>query len=313
MFKRIIFLSLLISLTNSCAQKNLKKQMETITKTVFQQTPKHDKQPMYALQVDKKGCRASIWVNDWNVDNYWNKGGYTVTETISPYIIKSGKQTITMKIYPREGVKYIDDLTYVSLELIYVPQKGCDMNQYQLLQTIKLPEEIKDKKLPYFEMTIPFEAKVPWDHSLFYEDLQDLRKIPNIEIKLLEEYKKYVLMIENNDQENYIEKMFKNRKYEFETLYIKEKEVKEYMDSDIKDVSPLKNKEVQFLDTNYEIVYEVNGRVAHLISKLDKEAIIRVIYGDIITQGEHKGKKQSEISTGAKLILPKGKTEFENL
>jgi hypothetical protein len=313
MLKKIIFISLLISLTNSCAQKISKEKMETIIKTAYQQIPKHDKQPMYALQVDKKGCRASILVNGWSVDDYWNKGGYTVTETISPFFIKSGKQTITLKVYPREGVKYIDDLTYVALEIIYVPQKGCDMDKYQLLQIVKLPEDIKDKNLPYFEMTIPFEAKVPWDHSLFYENLQDLRKVPDIEKKLLAEYKKYVSMIENNEQEQYIERMFKNRKYEFETFYVDEKEIKDYLESDIKDVSPLKNKEVQFLDTNYEIVYELNGRVAHLISKLDRESIIRVFYGDIITEGEHKGKKQSEISTGAKLILPKGKTEFENL
>lgn len=313
MFKKKIIILLIICTTIACAQKISDKQMETIIKTAYQQTPKHDQQPIYALQVDKKGCRFSLLVNGWNVDDYWRKGGYTITETISPYFIKSGKQSITIKIYPREGAQYIDDRTYIALEIIYVPQKGCDMDQYQLLQTIKLPEDLKDKKLPYFEMTIPFDAKVPWDHTAFFDNLQDLRKIPNIEKKLLAENKKQLLMIEKNQQQEYINMMFKNKKYEFERYYTDEKDIKEYMNSYLKDVSPLKNKEVQFMESNYEIVFDLEGKVASLVSKSDREGIIRIPYGDIITEREHKGKKQSVKSLCPRLILPKGQTEFENL
>ncbi|GEM54941.1 hypothetical protein B0A58_02760 [Flavobacterium branchiophilum NBRC 15030 = ATCC 35035] len=314
MLKKIINIVLILCTITSCAQKNISdKEMETIIKTAYEQTPKHEKQPMYAIQVDKKGCRASLWVNDFNVDDYWYKGGYTITETISSFIIKSGKQTITLKVYPRDGAEYIDDRAFVALELIYVPQKGCDMDKYQLLQTIKLPEGLAEKKLPYFEMTIPFEAKVPWDHSAFYNNLQDLRDIPNITQKILAEYKKYLVIIENNQQQVYIEKKFKNKKYEFEANYVNEEDINEYMKSYLKQTSPLKNKEVIFLDTEYEIVYELDGRIASLVSKSDREGIIRIYYGDVITEGEHEGKKQSELTIGFKLVLPKNKTELESL
>lgn len=302
---------IILFVLNSCAQ-NKSKNMNTMINEAYETTPKHNKQPMYGLQIDKMGCRVSISVNDETLGNYFDKGGFSTTETINGHIIKSGNQTLKVLVYPREGSLFIDDLANVKLELFYVAQKGDPMDSYKILKTVELPKNTKDKRLPYVEINIPFEANVPWDYSSFYNSLVDLRKVPDIEKKVVEEYEKIRNMIVTNDQNNYLNFRIKHKKMEYETFYMSKEEIKEYIESIAKDATPLENKEVLPIK-NYELVFEKDGKKVLLRDKTTRDGIIRMEYGSINTEGDYKGEKSKEMYLSPNLILVKGKTEFESL
>lgn len=278
----------------------------------YETTPKHNKQPMYGLQVDKMGCRVSISINDETLGNYFDIGGFSTTETINGHIVRSGNQTLKVMVYPRNGAQFIDDLAHIKLELFFVAQKGDPMDSYKNLKTIELPKGLKDKKLPYFEINVPFEANVPWDYSSFYDNLVDLRKVPDIEKKVVSEYEKIKNMIVANDQNSYVNLRVKNKKMEYETFYMTKDEIKEYIESIAKDATPLENKEVLPIK-NYELVFEKGGKKVLLRDKNTRDGIIRVEYGSINTEGDYKGQKSKEMYLSPNLILAKGKTEFESL
>lgn len=306
--KKIIYLLTLIICTQSCAQNKI--NMEEEAKRIYNATPKYQEQPLYGLQVDKMGCRLSIKVNDMTLDNYFDKGGYSSTETLNTLIIKSGKQTLTYTVYPREGKEYLDDLTRIQLQLFYVKHKGDPMDTYQVMQTIELPKDLKDKKLPFYTATVEFNAQVPWDESSFYDHLTDLRTVPNIEQKVLAKYEEIRQMYIHNEQEKFFKIRFNNAFTQYESLYMTEKEIKEYLEFNTKRTSPLKNKEVLPIE-HYQLIFERNGTVASLVDKNTREGVIVVEYGDLVEEGEYKGRKQHSSSFSPVLILPKGKTELE--
>lgn len=286
--------------------------MNTTINNAYESIPKHEQQPMYGLQVDKMGCRLSVLINDETLGDYFDKGGYSATETINGHIVKSGQQSIKVIIYPREGMQFIDDLAHIELALFYVKHKGDPMDTYQTIAKIELPKDLKDKKLPYFEITANFEANVPWDYSAFYNDLLDLRKVPDIEKKILNTYTKVRDMIVNNDQEKYLSFRLQHKKLEYEPFYMSKDEVKEYVNWMAKDATPLLNKEVLSIQ-NYELVFEKEGKKAFLRDKTNRGGVIKIEYGTINTDGDFKGKKNKEMYISPSLILPKGKTELESL
>ncbi|MFC3561218.1 hypothetical protein [Pedobacter jamesrossensis] len=309
---KILIGLLSLCILNGCAQKKSKVDMNTMIEETFKTTPKHDKQPLYGIQIDKMGCRLSIAINDETLVDYFEKGGFSATETINGHIIKSGNQTLKVMVYPRNGAQFIDDLAHIKLELFYVAQKGDPMDSYKIMKTIELPKDLKEKKLSYFEINIPFEANVPWDFSAFYNNLVDLRKVPEIEKKVIAEYEKIRGLISSNDSNEYLKFILKNQKMEYEAFYMTKDEVNESVNWLIKDATPLENKEVLPMK-NYELVFEKEGKKVFLRDRTSRDGAIRIEYGTINTEGDYKGQKSKETSLSPNLILVKGKTEFESL
>lgn len=308
-----IFSGILILLVlNSCAQKNKKVNMNAIVNDAYEKTPKHAEQPMYGLQIDKMGCRLSVLVNDETLGDYFEKGGYSNTATINGHIIASGTQEIKVIIYPREGMQFIDDLAHVQLQVFYVRKKGDPMDTYQILKTLELPKDLKDKKLPYFEIKLPFEAKVPWDYTAMYNGFEDLRKVPDIEKKVIAAYEKIRELVVNNEQEKYLALRLQHKKFEYDTFYMTKAEIKEYNDWIAKDAAPLQNKEVAPIK-NYELVFEKEGKRAFLRDRTSRGGVIKIDYGTINTEGDYKGQKSDFMEISPALVIPKGKTEFECL
>lgn len=303
---------LILIVLNSCAQKNNKVNMDAIVNSAYEKTPKHEQQPMYGLQIDKMGCRMSILLNDETLGNYFQKGGYSNTSTINGNIIRSGKQEIKVIIYPREGMEYIDDLAHVQLQLFYVKRKGDPMDTYQIIKTLELPKDLKDKKLPYFEIKLPFEAVVPWDYSEMYNNLSDLRKVPDIEKKVIAEYERIRNLVVNNEQDKYVSFRIKNMQSEYDTFYMTKAEIKEYIEWIAQDAEPLLNKEVLPIK-NYELVFEKDGKKVFLRDRISRGGVIKIEYGTINTGGDYKGEKSNSKIISPALIIPTGKTEFECL
>ena len=141
------------------------------------------------MQVNKNNCRVLVSCNDiphWVT--FFDNNGSSTPLFLNDYIPKSGKQVITIQIYPKEGQEFIADNADVDVKLKYAKDKDDGVESYENLAHIELPEDIGSKKLPYFELKILFEANVPYDFSKDLLNAQDLSKVPNIEEKIFKKY-----------------------------------------------------------------------------------------------------------------------------
>lgn len=310
MKKQILIGAMCLFIFSSCAQKKEKSDMNTNENN--EQVKNYKSQPLYGLQVDKMGCRLSVIINDETLGDYFDKGGFSATETINGHIVKSGRQTLKLLVYPRTGSEFIDELANIKIEIIFAAQKGDSMESYKVIKTVELPKDLKDKKLPYFELSIPFEAEVPWDYSDFYNNLIDLRKVPDIEKKVIHEYENLRELIANNEQAKYLSFMLKNQFIEYNTFYMTKEEIKESEEWIGKDATKLENKEVLPL-RNYELVFEKDGKKAFLRDKDSRDGVIKIEYGSINTDGDYKGQRSKETAISPNLIMVKGSTKFESL
>lgn len=74
--------------------------------------------PVYSLQMNKQGCKLVVEMEN-NVDYRLTENrGESIMLPLNVMITKSGKQTLKIKIYPKDGDQYITK--YAMLKLIFL-------------------------------------------------------------------------------------------------------------------------------------------------------------------------------------------------
>ncbi|MCV9929012.1 hypothetical protein OIU83_15205 [Flavobacterium sp. LS1R49] len=246
----------------------------------YDKIEKFDTRPLYILQVNKNNCRVLVSCNDiphWIT--FFDNTGASTPLFINDYIPKSGKQIITIQIYPKEGEEFIADNADVDVKLKYAKDKDDGVDTYTNLAHVELPEDVGSKKTPYLELKIPFEASVPFDFSRDLETAQDLSKVPNIDEKILKKYNQLRDLLVKGDWFNFMKEIENSDLKSCSYLYATKQELITEDKVENMDITRLKlnviDRKVDAIK-NYEIGLYANNKLGLLRNKKDKTEILNV-------------------------------------
>jgi len=292
----------------SCSQSNKPKTtpMNNNINEILKQIKHYNTSPVYNLQINKNGCRVLVETNNFPygiLGNFYTNKGESMMIALNQYILKSGKQNIKLKIYSREGEDYITGFAHIDVKLYYNSNKDSGFNNFECLAKVGLPDDIVDKKLPYFEINIPFEAHVPYDFSGRLDSATDLKSIPDIEAKILEKFElKRNLIIDGNENKYNVDEK-EGAIAIGSMLYATSAEFNEYLNvgREIYDLK-LPGRKVMPIG-NYEINFYNNNKLVTIVNKFNKEEILKVSYN-------YKD-KPSDTWIPLVLYMPKGSSELK--
>lgn len=183
----ILFYLLILNL--SCAQDNKLNTIE-MNQKIQKEVLGYTNFPNYSIQLDKGGCRVQLIGNDIPLYTAFEQGGFSTLLPFNANILQSGEQTVTIKIYPDAGKTTFDDYTNASIKVVYFEDDKNKNSARKIVQEYKIPKEVIDKKLNYFEASIKFKATVPFNFSKQFESAKDLKKRKNIEAEVVAAYHK---------------------------------------------------------------------------------------------------------------------------
>lgn len=211
-FKNILSsLFVLLFCLQSCGQNNNQhsqtlspKTREELAKGEYRYVTTYNNRPVYSIQVKKQGCRLILeaYSEDYR---FTENNGESMTVPFNYMITNSGNQQLKVKIYPKEGETYITKYAHVQLTVYFAPDKDSSLKDYKKITTFTLPQNLVEKKLPYYETTIEFDAKVPFDYSKDLKEAKDLKSIPNLREKLEKKYLEVQKIAKNDDAKSFVE------------------------------------------------------------------------------------------------------------
>ncbi len=293
---------------NIYAQNNKEQQMEELVQKIYNNIHNYPQRPVFSVQVDKTGCRLSIEMKDYLDYKFTESNGESMNLPLNYFITKSGKQTAIIKVYPKEGEQYISKYAMVNLNFYRAPDKDSNMDAYLLIAKYSLPQGLEEKKLPYYEAQVEFNADVPFDYSKELENSMDLTKISNIEEKVVYEYKKIGKIILDNDFKLYEEARLKYLINFYDVSYSTLEEIKQAENEPITLFDErFENKELLPIE-DYVIQYYAGGKIVALRNK-------QTMKSSLIIKG--RGRKRDgtyrdmEIPSPLFLYMPKGNNELK--
>lgn len=314
--KKLLIAIISLSSIVSCAQKEnkinpvkMEKEIIAYQNKMYDKIQKFDKNPLYILQVNKNNCRVLITCNDiphWMT--FYNNIGESNPVFLNNYIPKSGIQMLRIQVFPKQGETYIAENADLNLKLLFSKDKNDGVDKYTSLMNAELPEDIGQKKLPYYEIKMPFDAKVPWDFSKDLELAQDLSKIVHIENKVVAKYEQLRSLLLEGDGLSFLKEVENSDLKSSSHLYATKEELLADDKEENMDITrsrlDVKNRIVKPID-NYEILFFHNKKLALLRDKNTKDDILNVEYDDPNGQGKDGASKP------VILYMPAGTNEFK--
>lgn len=252
---------------------------------------------LYNLKYQHTDCSYEILVNDVPVITFFGLGNRSTTADINKFILKPGKQKITLRIYPQkiEDTQFKESLTKdskikitVTKDWMTADSRASDKYVEGALKKMEegLPEipqeylskwnvltfetpKIEDEKQAYAEYNMEFEVKpeeINWQIT-GWSDGQDLRSDPNIKQEVLAFYKDIQTIIEKNRSSEFVQ-LVANSLYESALVHAWDS--KGWFEDTIKyakEGAEVKQKFIFPLDPNtVDLKFYGNGRVVTLVS-----------------------------------------------
>lgn len=285
--------------------KKAHQKMESIYKDVAHKKNKIN----YVLKVSNNECNYKIWVNDVPVYHIIKNRSLELSFMINAKILKSGIQTLKIKIYPfRDKVnrKWKDKIDpYAGLDItisetiwdtefkefddtpIFSYQTPREENLSLLEKRQKL--KFKDgKELQFYEETTTFEANVPYNLKGWSESVDLSKEDPEKLFKEVEVY--YLELIKDFENKNIpaiAEKYYNKEKEVAQSFFFNKKDVKnrwhEDFLSDVLDPSA-KLKELK----KHYLEIDGNGKIVYLSRPPGNSPVT------IITENENGRKRYSK-------------------
>ena len=291
--KKIAIVLLSICTLTSCAQKqkvkpsNIKIRNSNINKdNVVAETLKsinhYDKEPMYFIRPIQNNCTYEILVNDFPVyDDFESLEILATPVEINGAILKSGEQTITVRMYPvgdllkdnydiGETITTLLDNTSMKVEVVKYDAYNISHKLSDEKTVLKhySPTKGSTKKfigagLPYYEYTFSFNAEVPYENEgwLNGEDLTKFEK-KKLESEVVEAYNDFKSIHSNNDIDNFTRLEYDYILRSCVAYYRNKKYIKNLWNEHVEPLS-FKNKEYQKIE-NYEMKFYGNNRIVCL-------------------------------------------------
>lgn len=267
---------------------------------------KYDEKPYYILKIQAQACFLDIFINNIPVFSIAAQGGISNEIPINYEILKSGKQNLKIRLTPLFNKTKLSKEIELDVDAgFYMVQGERNLGEYTQCETFILPHDVKDLELPFFEIEVPFEAKVPWDYSKLLVEAQNIQKNPNARKLIDKAVLKLYDALKNKDQKTFNNLYLNLLKRQSDVMYSSDKEIKEYIEylnlSKVKKVLPL---------PEYEVLFFAEGKLARVISKeIDEDGnryVIKYIVPPLMDGG-----MEGESAENQLFYLPKNKTELE--
>ncbi len=202
---------------------------------LLEKVDRFNKEPLYQLEVESL-FSFSILINGCPVYSNFDKISGMVRLDINPYILKSGKQLITVELYPgydqqnmrkqflENGSKF-----YLKIEKTSWGKDGY-LNISEEIVSYKTADETTDlTKLQTYKRDISFNASVPyrlegWKNG---KDLTQLDK-KQLELQVLHFYKQIISLFESNDYDALNSQFLKADAEWYQSMYFSEDIITRY-------------------------------------------------------------------------------------
>ncbi|MCD8418662.1 hypothetical protein J2Q11_13440 [Tenacibaculum finnmarkense genomovar finnmarkense] len=242
--------------------------MEEIIEEVYNNVETYTTRPVYGVKVNKSGCKLVIEIEGSLDYGFTENNGESMMLPLNPMLLKSGKQIAIIKVYPLDSDSLLTKEAHVGLRFTFAPDKESGINEYTTIASFSLPEDIGTRKLPYFEVRIPFEVEVPFDYSLELENAKDLKSIYNIEGLVVAKYNQLRDLCLDFDEIEYLKERIHSSIIVFNTLYdvTKDDITKGYETKFALTDSEGYNRKI-FPIENYVMQYYANGKIVALWQK----------------------------------------------
>lgn len=315
MKKLILTLSLVFCL-QCCSQKPILNKEEIIAEFT-KHTPNssiYNTHPQYRLEQYSSNCRWEIRLNDMPLllgEMSHTKNGSISNNSfwLNPYILHSGKQIITIKIYPVEGQKTLGEFaTFRLIGLDFYPDKAKDKTNYQRLLSWELPDkDIKD--LPFLVIKKEFEAVVPYK-NVGWEKSKDLTEIKDLDKMVIEKMKDLEEISKEQNGIAHLNLAKKSLQEKYTCSYSNSKEIETDCNKLISNFNADMN-DIEAIEwvpyTNYELVLYGNGRVVSLRRRGD----VFNFYGPAFKGKWKDDKSYTEQCLDIFFHIPEGSDELE--
>ncbi len=182
-----------------------------IDNTLIKEIKHYPEEPTYMVYINNEQCYYELLINDVIFDRYFSEGKRMSPFYINSHILKSGKQTLTYRLYPNTamGFETLAEFTNLKVEIGVVDQKKgisfSNMDTILVHQAARNPDNTfiatgKD----YYEFTIEFDAQVPYE-EVGWTKSKDLRQMdPDTLLARTELAYQYIIdLIKNKDKDTF--------------------------------------------------------------------------------------------------------------
>lgn len=300
------------------AENDMKQEiakLEELIKEELQMVKTYSEKPAYYLQINKIGCRLLIRVDDIPIGHHFVKNdGQSMLYPINDILFGSGKHTVTIQVYPRTGETEVTKNASANIKVVHYKEKL--VGTPKTLVELDTPEDIGAKKLPIYTDSVSFNATLPFDHKRILAEAKDLRKVPDLEKKVLAHYNKVRQMMIDGKYYEYHKMRLSTTWVLTEMNYLGEDALrKAYIDSD--DLFRFLCTPIDWISfpiENYEMVICGNGKLVYLRRKCELDNILRVHFYD--TEEQKKLSPDMRTVSASKFIalyMPKDSNELMEL
>ncbi|MCG8894661.1 hypothetical protein G1K73_13010 [Tenacibaculum finnmarkense] len=261
---------------NTTTQESI--TINNVADKMWEDMPKYAIQPMYLLRINQEYCTYEVLVNDFPIYENYDLGVSATGTKINRAILKSGEQTVTLRMYPignLEQEAYGDEMPYyktlkggssMRIEVIKIPDwKNYDIAGEEIIKVVTTEgfdtNKFHGAGLPYYEFTFSFTAEVPYKNEGWSNGV-DLRKVDTtiLRKKIWNYFKMYQKAYEKKDINNIVNINYDNAIRNANALYKNKdkindlwEEYNENVNTEDKEFQPLKN---------YELVFYGEGKIA---------------------------------------------------
>jgi hypothetical protein len=227
----------LLMTLNSCAQntknkENMGTEYRDKVKNIYKEVKTYEYNPIYQIRFEKFNCPMEFYVNDVLV-LYLSDSGKTAGEQnidVPQYILKSGMQSIRIKIYPlldknKKFEKFVSSNASLTLRVVYgdYEKEMKTWNAFKEVLRIKLPKI--DTDLPFIELKGEFMAEVPYVLEGWSKGMNLSKEDPEkLEKEVLVRMKEIADLYRNRDLEGLAKEHYNRTKEIDQSMYFNTKE-----------------------------------------------------------------------------------------
>ncbi|SHM50804.1 hypothetical protein [Chryseobacterium polytrichastri] len=314
------------SQTANSVNQNSKITADNIADEISKQVKYYPSEKIYTLGYSNDKCYFEMFVDGIKLTKAFNKAlGNTAVE-INHVLFKSGKHTISYKMYPLGKSKEYDE---VFNTLVEDTDLDFDLKSYDLknekapdteYMTYSLPKKkeeiakgyIKEKFVgvgkTFYEGNVDVTIDVPYNSEAPFENAMDLRKMNKneLETKLLKKYKEVWSIYQNKEYDNIAKLEYNSLK----DLYVSTYESKEVINKNINILFTEMYKSSTFKMQpieKYKLEFFADGKLVALMLDTDDNRLRgnTALWAKVNYDGGTRG-----IFLNRYFYIPQGKSEF---
>lgn len=273
---KIFNLILILFTTCMSSNKNQPISQPTISE-IYSKTTNYDKKMIVFFNINYLSCSTEILVNDIPIYknlNGKNKAGESYSAQINEYILNSGKQEITIRIYPTSNDKDVLNASILNssnlkLNIVY-GYSNQKIKDYKTSINYEVDNSKLSSNTPFIEIKkefyiegLPYELK-GWSESIVLKD--EDKNI--LESEVLKFYKGYTDNFVSKDIDELSRKIYKREFEKSESNYFNTKEdSQKIFNSLLKEINTVQT--ILPLE-KYKMIFYGNGKIVSLI-RIDDE------------------------------------------